>query len=163
MDPSIISGLSAVLGSVVGGAASITTAWFTQRTQNKRESINAEIERRESLYTQFIAECSKLAIDSLDRHFNAPATFVQVYALQNRIRLSSSDAVLRAAEETVRHIIAQYFQPELSPEELRATLQNPPIRSSHLAKRVGENCRACTVHIPSLKGSRTSTGRRARA
>lgn len=123
MEPSIISGLSAVLGSIVGGAASITTAWFTQRTQSKRESINAEIRRRESLYTEFIAECSKLAIDSLDRNLDKPATFIQVYALLNRIRLISSDAVLHAADKTLREIIAQYFQPNLTVEQLRAELQ----------------------------------------
>jgi hypothetical protein len=123
MEPAIISGLAAVLGSTVGAAASITTAWFTQRAQSKRESVNSELKRRESLYTEFIAECSKLAIDALDRNLDKPATLIQVYALENRIRLISSDAVVHAAEETIRDIIAQYFQPNITVEQLVAQLK----------------------------------------
>ena len=66
MDPTIVSAMSAVLGSVVGGSASIATAWFTQKTQGRRESVRAEIQKREVLYGEFIAECSRLAIDALD-------------------------------------------------------------------------------------------------
>ena len=66
MDPSIVSALSAVLGSLVGGSATIATAWVTQKTQSRRELAAAEIRKRELLYTEFIDECSKLAIDALD-------------------------------------------------------------------------------------------------
>ena len=65
MDPSIVSALSAVLGSLVGGSATIATAWITQKTQSKRELAGAEIRKRELLYTEFIDECSKLAIDTI--------------------------------------------------------------------------------------------------
>jgi len=54
MDQAIISALAAVMGSVVGGASSIATAWFTQKAQSRRESANAEIRRRELVYTEFI-------------------------------------------------------------------------------------------------------------
>ena len=56
MEQSIIGALSAVLGSLVGGASSIATAWFTQKAQSRRESVNAEIRRRELVYTEFINE-----------------------------------------------------------------------------------------------------------
>jgi hypothetical protein len=62
LKPSIVSGLSAVLGSLSGGGASIVTAWFTQRAQSQREAVHAEIRKRELVYTEFISECSKLAI-----------------------------------------------------------------------------------------------------
>jgi hypothetical protein len=41
------------------------------------------------------------------------------YALLNRIRLTSSDAVLAAAEQTIKNIAAQYFAPNMSVEDLR--------------------------------------------
>jgi hypothetical protein len=118
MDQSIISGLSAVLGSLVGGASSITTAWFTQKVQSRRESVNAEIRRRELVYTEFINECSKLAIDALNRTLENPEMLINAYALMNRIRLTSSDSVIDAADQTITNIVEQYFQPNQSVEEL---------------------------------------------
>lgn len=126
MDPSIVSGLSAVLGSLVGGGASIATAWFTQRAQSKRETVNAEIRKRELVYTEFISECSKLLSDALDHTLDNPTGLVQVYALINRIRLTSSDPVVKAAENSTRAVVEQYFQPKMSIEEFRAAAPNMP-------------------------------------
>lgn len=123
IDPSVVSALSAVLGSVVGGGASIATAWFTQKAQSRREATNAEVRKRESVYAEFIAECSKLLIDALDHTLNSPAVLVQAYGLLNRIRLSSSDSVVTAAENSIRSIIEQYFRQNISVTELRTSVQ----------------------------------------
>jgi hypothetical protein len=119
MDQAIISALAAVLGSLVGGASSITTAWFSQKAQSRRESVNAEIRRRELVYTEFINECSRLAIDAFNHPLENPATMMNAYALLNRIRLTSSDSVVDAADQTVKNIVEQYFRPNLSMEELQ--------------------------------------------
>ena len=121
MNQSIISALAAVLGSLVGGASTIATAWFTQRAQSRRESVNAEIRRRELVYTEFINECSKLAIDAFNNTLDNPGTLMNAYALLNRIRLISSDAVVDAADQTIKGIVEQYFRPNLSMEELHKT------------------------------------------
>ena len=123
IDPSVVSALSAVLGSVVGGGASIATAWFTQKAQSKREAMHADIRKRETIYGEFISECSKLLIDALDHTLNSPAQLVQVYGLFNRIRLSASDSVVTAAEISMQSIIEQYFRQNLSVTELRANIQ----------------------------------------
>jgi hypothetical protein len=119
MEPSLITALSVVLGALVGGTSSIATALFTQKAQSRRESVKVEIQRRELVYTEFINECSKLLNDALERSLESPAAFVQVYALLNRIRLTSSDAVVAAAEQLIKNIIDQYFQPKVTIEELR--------------------------------------------
>jgi hypothetical protein len=126
MDPSLFGGLSAILGSLVGGGASIATAWFTQRAQSQRELVHSEIRKRELVYTEFIAECSKLVSDSLDRTLDNPSVLVQVYALINRIRLTSTEQVVRAAEKSMRAIVDLYFQPKLSITELRAKAPTMP-------------------------------------
>lgn len=118
MNQAIISALAAVLGSLVGGASSIATAWFTQRALGQRESVNAEIQRRELVYTEFINECSKLAMDAFSHTLENPVTLMNAYALLNRIRLSSSDPVVDAADQTIMSLLEQYFQPNLSMEEL---------------------------------------------
>ena len=126
MDPSIVSGLSAVFGSLVGGGASIATAWFTQRAQSQRETVHAEIRKRELVYTEFISESSKLLIDAIDHTLDSPAVLIQVYALLNRVRLCSSDAVVKAAENSIKVIIDLYALPKASIAELRANTQTQP-------------------------------------
>ena len=119
MDPAVISALSAVLGSVVGGSASIATAWFSQTTQGRRELLRIEIQKRETLYGEFISECSKLVIDALDHSLNKPETLVNVYSLENRIRLVSSNAVVEAATAVIKRILELYFGPNKGLDELR--------------------------------------------
>jgi hypothetical protein len=140
MDATVVSALSAVMGSVVGGSASIATAWFTQRTQGRRERINTEILKRETLYAEFIAECSKLVVDSLDHTLDKPERLVQVYAVQNRIRLRSSEGVVEAAAEVIRVILGRYFGPNMTPEQLQAYALSPSDREDPL-KAFAEACR----------------------
>jgi hypothetical protein len=118
VDPSVISALSAVLGSLVGGSASIATAWFTQTSQGRRERLNTETLKREALYSEFIAECVKLNIDSLDHTLDEPATLVQAYAVLNRIRLRASEPVVESAADVIRTILGRYVGPKLTREQI---------------------------------------------
>jgi hypothetical protein len=120
IDASVVSALSAVFGSIVGASATIATTWFTQKAQNQREYVQTEVRKREQLYADFIAECSKLAIDSVDHSLDNPEKLINIYALHNRIRLISSDTVDRAAEQTIERIVAQFFKPNLKPDEMRS-------------------------------------------
>jgi hypothetical protein len=139
MDPAVIGALSAVLGWVVGGSASITTAWFTQSTQGRRESVRAEIQKRETLYADFIGECSGLAIDALSHSLEKVEILVKIYALHNRIRLASSDEVIDAATLAIRRILELSFAPDATKEELHEiafNLKDDPLRIFSEACRV---------------------------
>ncbi len=125
VDPSIVSALAALLGSVVGGSATISAAWLTQKTQSERERIRVDARRREQLYAEFVSECSKLIIDSLDHTLDDPAKLQEVYSLQNRVRLIGTDPVDRAADETVRRIVTQYLKPNLTSDELQQLALSP--------------------------------------
>ena len=118
MDSTIVSAMAAVLGSLVGGSATVATTWVTQRTLSKRELLRVDIRRRETLYGEFISECSARVIDSFERTLEKPETLLHAYALLNRIRLCASDAVLAQADATLRSITEQYFSPNLSVEEM---------------------------------------------
>ena len=65
MEPSIITALAAAGGSIVGGAATVTTTWINQRTQTVREQTQARLREREKLYGEFITEASRLAVDAV--------------------------------------------------------------------------------------------------
>jgi hypothetical protein len=138
MDNAVISAMSAVLGSLVGGSATVATTWVTQRTLGKRELVRAEIKRREALYGEFISECSARLVESFERTLDKPETLLQVYALLNRIRLCASDAVLMEAERTLHFIAEQYFSPNLSVEEVRNLIRSG---DQDPLKPFGEACR----------------------
>ncbi|MFY9549711.1 MAG: hypothetical protein WAU32_01055 [Thermoanaerobaculia bacterium] len=138
MDTAILTAAAAVLGSLAGGSASIATAWLTQRTQGRRQSIQVETRKRELLYAEFITECSKLVLDSLDHNLDRPETLLQAYSLVNRIRLTSCDAVLHEAEAAMQEILATYRAPNLPIEKLRevaSTQFHDPLKAFAEASR----------------------------
>jgi hypothetical protein len=147
MDPSVVTGLAAVLGSLVGGFSTLATAWVTQRTQTRRQLLETEIRKREQLYAEFIAECSKLAVDALDHNLEGTQKVFQVYALQNRIRLVATDAVVASTDYALSRIFQQYFGPNLSKDELRQLALS---RSDDPLKPFSEACRG---ELASLRAS----------
>lgn len=146
MDPILVSAMSAVLGSLVGGSASVATTWISQRTLSKRELIRWEVRKREALYGEFIGECAKLFMDAFTHNLEKPESLLPVFALINRVRLCASREVLAEAERVLTRITDQYFAKNLTVEELRElvhTEQADPLRD------FGEACRA---ELKSLRG-----------
>ena len=131
METALVTALAAVFGSMVGGSATITTAWITQKTQIKRELANAEIRKREALYTEFIVECSRLYIHSFQHNLEGPESMMAAYSLKNRMMLSSSEGVIKAADHILKQILDQYFERNLNNDEMRNIVesgQNDPLR-----------------------------------
>ena len=138
MDTTIVTALAGIVGSLTGGSASVATAWVTYKTRARREVLRAEFNKRETLYGEFINECSKRVMDSLERTLDRPERLLLIYALLNRIRLCASDAVLTQAQEVVRFIMEQYFAPNVSVEELHGRVHNGGIDP---LKAFSEACR----------------------
>jgi hypothetical protein len=139
MDTALVGAISAVLGSLVGGSASIATTWIAQKTLTRREVMRDEMRKREALYGEFIDECAKLFIDAFLHALEKPEVLLPVYALINRIRLVASPAVLAQAEGLVARITDQYFSRNLTVDELRHMARSDeadPLRA------FGETCRA---------------------
>ena len=47
MDPNLIPAMSGVLGSLVGGSATVATAWLTQKTLTRRELNVRDMRQRD--------------------------------------------------------------------------------------------------------------------
>jgi hypothetical protein len=139
LEPAVIGALSAILGSAVGGSATLATAWLTQRTEGRRASIESEIRKREALYVKFIAEGSKLAMEALDHQVESPQRLYPLYDILNRVRLRCSAEVLAAADEAIDRILESCFSPNLSSEEIRKLLLSRP---SDPLKGFSEACRS---------------------
>ena len=148
MDTTIVSVLAGVLGSLAGGSATVATAWITQKTVTKRERIGAEIRHRETLYSDFIHESSKLLVDSFAHTLETPETLLSTYELINRIRLSASDGVLTQAENVLRQITELYFSPNLSVAEIHELVRSG---TADPVKRFAE---ACRNELKAVKGGR---------
>ena len=127
MDAGISNGVAAITGALVGGLASLTSTWVSERTRHKRDLLQREITKRETTYSQFIDHASKLYVTSathnLDDH---DASFeselegaVSLYGIASRIRLFASDRVIKEAEAVLDVILTQYGAENISLHELR--------------------------------------------
>ena len=139
MENVVATAMAGVLGSLVGGSATVATAWLSHRTETRREFIRLEMRKREMLYGEFIGVCAKLLMDAFTHTLDKPETLLPLYALTNRIRLVASPPVLHEAERLLTRITDQYFSTNLTLEEMHALAHSEgtdPLRS------FGETCRA---------------------
>lgn len=139
MDSMLLTAMSGLMGTVVGGSVTVATAWITQQKLNRRELVREVIRTREALYGEFIAECAKLIVDALTRTLDKPETLLPAYALLNRVRLAASPPVLARAEELLARITDQYFASNLTVEQLRALARSS---EADPLKPFGDACRA---------------------
>jgi hypothetical protein len=126
MDIGISNGLAAVMGAFVGGLASLTSTWVSERTRHKRDTLQREISKRETTYSDFIAHASKLYVTSATHNLNDGENLdselegaVSLYGIASRIRLFASDRVIKEAEAVLDLILTQFGAENISVEELR--------------------------------------------
>lgn len=139
MDSSVVTGLAALGGSLVGAFSSFATTYVSQRHQGLRERVNRDLERREALYGQFMDTAAALFADSLDKELDSPATIIGLVALAGRIRLSASLEVIAACDTVLRELIESYERPPIAPRDFLAhTRENftDPLRAFTDACRV---------------------------
>ena len=84
MDSGIVGAMAGVLGSLVGGSATVATAWITQRTLTRRELNVRDMRQREKLYADFIGECAKLLIDAFTHTLEDPEKLLPRNPLSRR-------------------------------------------------------------------------------
>ena len=139
MDSNLIGAMSGVLGSLVGGSATVATAWLTQKTLTRRELNVRDMRQREKLYAEFIGECARLLIDAFTHKLEDPEKLLPLYALTNRVRLTASQPVVAEAERLLARITEQYFSRNLTVEEMRQLARS---QDADPLRTFGEACRA---------------------
>ncbi len=138
MNSTIITAIAAACGSLMGAAATIVTTWITQRTQMVHAQREAKLRERQTLYSEFITEASRLTIEALSHSLEKPDTFVALYAILSRIRLVAADSVLDAAEACCRQLVDLYAKPNMTVEQIRLAFERDrldPIRDFSVACR----------------------------
>ena len=120
MEAAYISALAALAGSAIGGLTSFATSWTTQQAQARTQRVANEREKREALFGRFLDEAAKLYADALQsKREDAAALMIGIYALTNRIRLSSSARVVESADTVARIIMDAYLSPNMTLQEVR--------------------------------------------
>jgi len=120
MEAAYISTFAALAGTAIGGLTSFATSWMTQHAQARAQRLAAEREARVTLFGRFLEEAAKLYSDALQNRRDDITGLISIYALTNRIRLTSSPQVVEAADTVCRIIIDAYLAPNITLEEMRA-------------------------------------------
>lgn len=119
MDTAIISASSALVGSLIGGVSTFAASWLTQQRQFRAQTHLQQAAKREALYAEFIAEAAKRIADAWSHHAETTEVLAGLYSSIERMRLTSSSAVIDAADQVLRRVIEAYAAPERTFDELR--------------------------------------------
>jgi hypothetical protein len=111
MSTMYIPALAAFGGSAFGAVTTIVRGWISRRARLRERHHARSFSKRERLYRSFIKEASRLYADALVNDQAEIPQLVSLYTLIGRMRILSSDKVVRAAERTGRLIIETYLSP----------------------------------------------------
>ena len=138
MDAAFFSGLAALAGSVIGGLTSLGATWLTQHSQLGAQRFARNLERRETLYKDFINEASRLYADAFEHDRTELANLVRLFAMISQTRVVSSPRIVEYADRVARLIMETYVAPNKTFSDLESTLE------SHMVdplRRFSEACR----------------------
>jgi hypothetical protein len=124
LDGPVIVALAALAGSLVGAFSSVAATFIGQRLQARWTQLGAELEEREKLYGLFVEDAVHLFVDAIQRSTIDTAKIMRLYSKVARIRLTSTDQVLHAAEGVGRRVVEAYERPPDNPAEVLARYAN---------------------------------------
>jgi hypothetical protein len=140
MDSALVSALSALGGSVIGGLISGVAAVSSQRVQARANILANEIARREDLYKDFIMAASAAYGDALLTNEPKVDKLVSLYALVGRMRVLLPSQIVDCADRVMVTIVETYFVPNRTVREVHELMKSrdaliDPIRQfSELAR-----------------------------
>ena len=119
IDANILSPVSALLGALVGGGASLCAAIYTQRYQNRLQRVAGEIAKRETVYADFVMNASNLLLNAYVRDEIALGGEEQrLVGLINRMRLFAPTDVVKSAEAVLKAIVEISLKPGIEVRRL---------------------------------------------
>jgi hypothetical protein len=155
IDPPLLSAVSALIGALMGGGASLTAAIYTQRRQDRLQRVAREITKRETVYADFIMTASKLLLQAyVSEGVRLDADEQHLIGLANRMRLFAPRSVIEQAEAVIRKTVDLSRKPSMDVRKL--TVEKwpkgvTPIRFYHSAWPLGPTWITCTRPSSELK------------
>ena len=133
IDPALLSPVSALLGAVVGGGASLLGAVYTQRSRDRVQRVASEIAKRETVYADFVMSASNLLLNAYTHdEISMGGDEQRLVGLINRMRLFAPTGVVDGAEAVLRAIVEILLKPsielrQLAKEALSKSLDPDPL------------------------------------
>jgi hypothetical protein len=109
--------------------STFAASWLTTRRQYQTQSTIQLAERREKLYAEFISEASRHLVNAWGHEMSSPDSLAGIYSALERIRLTSSPAVVGAAERVMQQVVAAYNAPNKTYDELQRLVMQGGIAS----------------------------------
>lgn len=131
--------VAALLGAIIGGILSVLASWLAQRVQSKSQLLSLEIQRRQMLYSEFVQATARCYTDALQESEPDPGRLANLYGEIGRMRLYSSEPVLKEANQIAHKILKAYGDPNRSKTEIREFLSGDCV---DLFADFGDACRA---------------------
>jgi hypothetical protein len=114
LDPALLSALSALIGALIGGTASLIAAIYTQRYQDRLQRVAREAVKREQVYADFIMSASKLLLNAyVHDGITLSGDEQHLVGLLNRMRLFAPPNVINEAEAVIRGLIEISLKPSV--------------------------------------------------
>jgi hypothetical protein len=152
IDPALLSPVSALLGAIVGGGASLVAAIYTQRCQYRLQRIAREVEKREAVYAEFVMYASNLLLNAYTRdEIVLGGDEPRLIGLINRMRLFAPPEIVVGAENVFRVMVEISLKPsielrQLAKEALSRGLDPDPLLAFSSTCRADlDNVRRTTV------------------
>jgi hypothetical protein len=118
-DPAFLSAMSALVGALMGGTASLAAAIYTQRYQNRLQRIARETAKREQVYADFIMDASKLLLNAyVHDGIILGGDEQHLIGLSNRMRLFAPPKIIKEAEAVIKGIVEISLRPSVDLRKL---------------------------------------------
>ena len=133
IDPALLSPVSALLGALIGGGASLLGTIYTQHSQDRVQRVASEIAKRETVYADFVMSASNLLLNAYTHDEIALSGDEQrMIGLINRMRPFAPTGVVDGAEAVLRAIVEILLKPsielrQLAKEALSKSLDPDPL------------------------------------
>jgi hypothetical protein len=138
MNEAFIPTIAALLGAIIGGLLSVLASWLAQRVQAKAQWLSQEILRRQQLYSEFIEAATRCYATAVQSDEIQSGLLARLYAEIGRMRLHSSEAVIKEAYGVVHKILDTYAESNLTSQEIRELLAKDSV---DFLSGFGEACR----------------------
>lgn len=123
MDAAYFSAFAALAGSIIGGLTSLGTSWLTQHSQLGAQRSARNLDRRETLYRDFVDEAARLYADAFEHDTTQLSNLVKLFAMISQMRIVSSQKVIAGADDVARLIMETYLAPNKSFGDLKLALE----------------------------------------
>jgi hypothetical protein len=141
MDLALVSALSALAGTALGGLTSGLTTMLNTRVQVRSEQIAHSIARREDLVRDFIIEAAKTYGDAIVSNEPKTQDLVNLYAMVSRMRVLSMPRSAICADKVLRTTLDTYFQPNRTLSDLNKEMKDGSSARIDVLREFGELAR----------------------